>query len=142
MALTSFTPQQGFPDFTSLVYENRTVTSYADTATVTAAELLGGVLIDTKNGAVTLTLPTATLLNAAVPAAAVGKSFVFYVRNTGNNTTTVAVGTGGTSVTGNTLTVATVSTRIFMVRITGVLKGDDPSSSNSYDLYSLGVSAH
>lgn len=142
MALTSFTPQQGFPDFSSLVYETRTVTTYPDSATVTAAELLGGLLIDSKAGAETLTLPTAALLNAAIPAAAVGKSFVFYVRNTGNNTTTVAVGTGGTSVTGNTLTVATLSTRIFLVRITAVANSVDPSSSDSYDLYSLGVSLH
>jgi hypothetical protein len=142
MALTSFTPQQGFPDFTSLVYETRTPATYADTGTVTAADLLGGLLLATKNGTATLTLPTATLLNAAVPGAAVGKSFIFYVRNTGNNTYTMAAGTGGTSVTGNTLTIATVSTRFFLVRITGVLKGDDPSSSNSYDLYSLGVSLH
>lgn len=142
MALTSYTPQQGFADFSTLVYQTFTVTSYADTATVTAAELLGGLLIDTKNGAVTLTLPTAALLNAAVPGAAVGKAFVFYVRNTGNDTTTVAVGTGGTSATGNTLTVATVNTRMFLLRITGVANGSDPTSSDSYTLYSLGVSAH
>lgn len=142
MTLTSFTPQQGFPDFSSLVYESRTVTSYSDTATVTTTELLGGLLIDTKNGAATLTLPTAALLNAAIPAAAAGKSVVFYVRNTGNNTCTVAVGTGGTSASGNTLTIATLSTRMFLLLITAVAKGDDPSSSDTYTLYSLGVSLH
>jgi len=142
MTLVSFTPQQTNPDFTSLVYEMRTPATYADTGTVTAADLLGGLILATKAGAATITLPTATLLNAAVPGAAVGKSFIFYVRNTGNNTYTVAVGTGGTSASGNTLTVATLSTRMFLVRITAVLKGDDPSSSNTYDLYSLGVSLH
>ncbi len=142
MTLVSFTPQQTNPDFESLVYETRTVTTYPDTAVVTAAEVLGGLLIDSKAGAETLTLPTAALLNAAIPGAAVGKSFVFYVRNTGNNTTTVAVGTGGTSVAGNTLTVATLSTRIFLVRITAVANSVDPSSSDTYDLYSLGVSLH
>lgn len=142
MALTSYTPQQGFPVFNSLVYEGYTVTSYADTATVTAAELLGGLLIDTKNGAATLTLPTATLLNEAVPGAAPGVSFWFAVRNTGNNTATVAVGTGGTSASGNTLTVATLSTRLFLLRITGKANAADPSTSDSYTLYSMGVSLH
>ena len=142
MALTSFTPQQTNPDFEGLVYETRTVTTYPDTATVTATELLGGLLIDSKAGAETLTLPTAALLNAAVPGAQAGKSFIFYVRNTGNNTTTVAAGTGGTSVSGNTLTIATLSTRIFLVRITAVSNSVDPASTDTYDLYSLGVSLH
>ncbi len=139
MTLTSFTPQQGFPDFTSLVYQTYTPATYPDSATVTAAELLGGLLIETKAGAATLTLPTAALLNASFPGAAVGKTVEFYVRNTGNNTTTVAVGTGGTSVAGNTLTVATLSTRTFLLRITAVATGVDPASSDTYDLYSLGV---
>lgn len=142
MTLTSFTPQQTNPDFESLVYETYTPTTYTDSATVAASELLGGILIDTKNGAATLTLPTAALLNAAVPGAAVGKSVKFYVRNTGNNTCTVAVGTGGTSVSGNTLTVATVNTRMFLLRITGVANSVDPTTSDSYDLYSLLVAAH
>lgn len=142
MALNSYTPNRQYPAFSTLVYPTVTVTSYADTATVTAAELLGGLLIDTKNGAVTLTLPTAALLNAAIPGPAVGTSFDFAVRNTGNNTTTVAVGTGGTSASGNTLTVATVSTRLFKLLVTGVASDTVPGSSDSYTLYSLGVSAH
>ncbi len=142
MALTSFTPQQTNPDFTSLVYETVTPATYADTGTVTAADLLGGLIIGTKAGAATITLPTATLLNAAIPGAAVGKSFEFAVRNTGNNTYTVAVGTGGTSASGNTLTVATLSTRFFRIIVTAVANGQDPSSSDTYTLYSLGVSLH
>lgn len=142
MALTSFTPNQNFARFSTLVYPTFTVTSYADTATVTAAELLGGLLIDTKNGAATLTLPTAALLNAAIPGPAVGTSFEFAVRNTGNNTATVAVGTGGTSASGNTLTVATVNTRLFLLRVTGVASESVVGSTDTYTLYSLGVSAH
>ena len=142
MALVDFTPAQGFSSFSSLVYPTYTVTSYPDTATVTPAEVLGGLLIETKAGAATLTLPTATLMNAALPGPHVGQSFEFYVRNTGNNTTTVAVGTGGTSATGNTLTIATLSTRLFLLRVTAVAKGDDPTSTDTYTLYSLAVSLH
>ena len=142
MALTSFTPNQGFQDFSTLVYPTFTPATYADTGTVTASDLLGGLILGTKAGAATITLPTAALLNAAIPAPAVGRSFEFFVRNTGNNTYTVAVGTGGTSASGNTLTVATLSTRIFLLRITGVAVGSDPTSSDAYTLYSIGVSLH
>ncbi len=142
MALTSFTPNQGFQDFSTLVYPTFTPATYADTATVTAADLLGGLILATKNGAATITLPTATLLNAAIPAPAVGRCFEFFVRNTGNNTYTVAVGTGGTSASGNTLTVATVNTRSFLLRITGVAIVSDPTTTDTYTLYSTGVSAH
>ncbi len=142
MPLTSFTPNQGFQDFSTLVYPTFTPATYPDTATVTVSDLLGGFILATKAGAATITLPTAALLNAAIPAPAVGRSFEFFVRNTGNNTYTVAVGTGGTSATGNTLTVATVNTRTFLLRITGVAKADDPTTTDSYTLYSTGVSAH
>jgi hypothetical protein len=142
MALNSYTPNQGFQDFSTLVYPTFTPATYADTATVTAADLLGGFILATKNGAATLTLPTAALLNAAIPGAAVGRSFEFFVRNTGNNTYTIGAGTGGTSATGNTMTVATVNTRTFLVRITGVANGSDPASSDTYTIYSTGVSAH
>lgn len=142
MALTSYTPQQGFPVLAGLSLPFITVTTYTDTATVTAAELLGGLLIDTKNGAATLTLPTAALLNAALQAPVAGRSFEFAVRNTGNNTCTVAVGTGGTSASGNTLTIATVSTRPFLLRVTGVANASDPTSSDSYTLYSMGIGLH
>lgn len=142
MALISFSPQQAWARFRTLVFPQATVTTYADTATVTAAELLGGMVIDSKNGAVSLTLPTAAALNAAIPGVGVGCFFDFLVRNTGNNTATVVVGTGITSVTGNTLTVATVSTRLFRLVCTGVANSGVAGSADSYDLYSLGVSAH
>ena len=67
---------------------------------------------------------------------------MFYLRNTGNNTATLAVGTGGTSASGNTLTVATVNTRCFLIRVTGVKNTSDPTTSDAYTVYSLGVSAH
>ncbi len=142
MALTSFTPQQAWARFLTLVFPQNVVTSLSDTATITAAQLLGGLLIATKNGTSTLTLPTSALINAAIPGVGVGCSFDFQVRNTGNNTATLAVGTGITSASGNTLTVATVSTRLFRLICTGVANPGVAGSTDSYDLYSLGVSAH
>jgi hypothetical protein len=142
MALTSFTPNQNFARFSTLVYPSSTVTTYPSDATITVAELLGGFFVDTEAGASTFTLPTATAINAAVPAPAVGMFFDFYLRNTGNNTATVAVGTGITSATGNTLTVATVNTRQFRLLCTGVRNQGAGTGTDSYTLYSLGVSAH
>lgn len=142
MALISFSPQQAWARFLTLVFPQATVTALADTATVTAAQLLGGMLTATKNGTSTLTLPTAAAINALIPGVGVGCFFDFLVRNTGNNTATVAVGTGITSATGNTLTVATVNTRLFRLVCTGVANSGVVGSADSYDLYSLGVSAH
>lgn len=142
MALTSFTPQQAWARFQTLVFPQATVTTYPADATVTAAELLGGMIIDSEDGAASFTLPTAAALNAAIPGVGVGCFFDFLLRNVGNNTATVVVGTGITSVTGNTLTVATVSTRLFRLVCTGVANPGVVGSTDSYDLYSLGVSAH
>ena len=65
------------------------------TATVTAAQLEGGYITSTSAAAVTLTLPTGTLLGAQLGATQ-GYTFVFGVDNTaGANTVTVAVATNG-----------------------------------------------
>jgi hypothetical protein len=65
------------------------------TATVTAAQLEGGYITSTSPSAVTLTLPTGTLLGAQVGATQ-GYTFEFFVDNTaGANTVTIAVATNG-----------------------------------------------
>lgn len=70
--------------------------SYTGAATVTAAELISGLLTYTGAGH-TLTLPTAALLDAAVPNAGVGSYFEFGV----NATTGTATLAGGTGITTN-----------------------------------------
>lgn len=96
-----------------------TATAINATATVTATQLKGGLLTSTSEAAVTMTLPTATLIGTALNAEQ-GTTFDFYVDNTaGANTVTVAVGSGIVAAkqtgTGNTandvlLTVAASST--------------------------------
>jgi len=96
-----------------------TATAINATATVTAGQLKTGLLTSTSAAAVTMTLPTATLIGAAINASQ-GTTFDFYVDNTaGANTVTVAVGSGivvaKQTSTGNTandslLTVAASST--------------------------------
>lgn len=97
----------------------RTGTAINTTATVTAAQLAGGLLTSTSAAAVTMTLPTATAMASQIGATQ-GTTFDFVVDNSaGANTVTVAVGSGivasgfpGT----NTLTLAnsaTIGTAVF-----------------------------
>lgn len=65
------------------------------TATLTAAQILSGYITTTSAAAVTMTLPTGTLLGTAVGAIQ-GTAILFYVDNTaGANTVTMAVATNG-----------------------------------------------
>ncbi len=104
----------------ALIRKN-TATAINTSATVTAAQLAGGLLTSTSAAAVTMTLPTATAL-ATQLGATQGTMFDFVVDNSaGANTVTVAVGSGivasgfpGT----NTLTLAnsaTIGTAVFRI---------------------------
>ena len=82
------------PSITAPVYNNTTAAINA-TATATAAQLLTGMITSTSAAPVTITLPTGTLLGAALGASK-GTVFEFYVDNTaGANTVTIAVATNG-----------------------------------------------
>lgn len=86
------------------------------TATLTAAELLTGIITSTTAAAVVGTLPTGTLLDAAADLA-INEAFDWSVINTGAaNTFTVAAGTGHT-VVGN-MVVALSTTGRFRSRKT------------------------
>ena len=65
------------------------------TATLTAAQVATGYITSTSAAAVTMTLPTGTLLGAALGATQ-GTTFELYIDNTaGANTVTMAVATNG-----------------------------------------------
>lgn len=65
------------------------------TATATATEVATGYITSTSAAATTITLPTGTLLGAALGATA-GTTFDLYIDNTaGANTVTIAVATNG-----------------------------------------------
>lgn len=120
-----------------------TLTTAGGARTATIAELLGGILVLNVDDAQSLNLPTAALVNAGVPAAAIGATVEFLIINTGDSTLTVAVGTGGSLVVGNSkstvATVASNASKRFLLRITGVLQAGD--SSDSYTVYSDGSTA-
>jgi len=150
MALTSFTPNQGFADFSTLTYPTTVVatpvvTTATTPVTMTVAQLLGGLLAVDCQDAGTLTTPTAALINAAIPAPAVGRSFEVDVVNYGDTTLTIGLGTGVTKVTiagvSAVLTIVTLASKRLRFVCTGVAKGDDPSSADAWVVYAFGSTA-
>ena len=116
-----------------------TVTSGTTPVTLTAAQVLKGFLPVDCQDTGTSTLPTATLLNAAIEGVEVGTSFAFTIWNGGDSTLTLAVGTGITAKTVDSesavLTNATHCGSTFLLSCTGVANPSDPSTSDSWDLY-------
>lgn len=117
-----------------------TLTTAGGVQTVTVDELKSALLVINCDDAQTLTLPTAALINAGLIGAAVGARLEVDVINVGDTTLTIAVGTGGTLVVGNSKSsVATIvanASKKFVIRVTGVLANGD--SSDSYTVYGLG----
>jgi hypothetical protein len=100
-----------------------TVNAVASPLTMSAAQALSGLFVQSTAGAFALTLPTAALLVAAFPNVQVGSSFLFALVNTGNNTLTITAGTGNTLGGHGTATLATATSQIFNVKFTNVTAG-------------------
>jgi hypothetical protein len=81
------------------------------TNTITAAQILSGYITSTSAAGTTLTMPTGTLLGAAITGCARGTTLEFIVDNTaGASTITMAVGTNAVqSDWDNQITTATAS---------------------------------
>ena len=78
-----------------IVAGHKTVSAINATATATAAQVATGYITSTSAAATTITLPTGTLLGAALNAVQ-GTTFELYIDNTaGANTVTMAVATNG-----------------------------------------------
>ena len=87
--------ENGFQTALPIVAGHRLPASAPATTTLTAAQAATGYVICTSAAATTLTLPTGTLLGAALGAGQ-GTTFDLYIDNTaGANTVTVAVATNG-----------------------------------------------
>ena len=146
---SGFSPLLGEPRMGLIPIPNKTatlltLTTAGGVVTATAAQVLGGLFVINCDDAQTLTLPTATLLNAAIPSVASGASFDVDVINTGDSTLTVAIGTGGTLATGSNSknTVATIvsnAAKRFTILITGVTQNGD--ASDSYTVFGYGSTA-
>ena len=109
----------------------------AGALTLTAAQLLGGLILRDPNGSGrTDTLPTATLLNEYLGRPKAGTAFRFTIRNTADaaETITIQAGTGGT--TSGTMTIAQNNTKRFIVVMTNT------TNSPAYTVYSEGTFVH
>jgi hypothetical protein len=133
-------PRMGMIPVPTRIATAMTLTTGGGVRTLTAAEVLGGVLIVNCDDAQTANLPTGTLLNAALPGCSVGASFELDVVNVGDTTLTIAVGTGGTLVQGNSKsTVATIvaqASKRFVIIVTGVTQNGD--ASDAYQVIGMG----
>lgn len=104
------------------------VVATATSVTLTARQVLGGLILqDPSGGAVTSTLPTAALLAAAYNGVAVGSSVRLTVINTADaaETITVAVGTGITALSGSLLTIAENKSAEFLIVFTNITPGSE-----------------
>ena len=91
------------------------------TATLTAAQVVGGMLLaNPSTSAATYTLPTAALIDAAVPNATVGSTFDLSIVNIGTSsgTVTLSMGTGVTDGGNAAVAIAITSSALFRFRKT------------------------
>lgn len=105
------------------------VTSYAAIATITAAELVPGLLV-CSGTTYTVTLPTAALLDATFTAAKKDSSFDFSIIVTASGTITLGMGTGVTAV--GTMTAATATATRFRLR-----KTNTPTEVSAWSCYRI-----
>lgn len=84
-----------FISTTRALVQKRTTAAINSTATATAAQVVTGYITSTSAAATTITLPTGTLLGAALGASQ-GTTHELYIDNTaGANTVTIAVAANG-----------------------------------------------
>lgn len=116
----------------AVVSDKRTVTSKTVSATLTAAEVMTGIIRGNPGAASqTYTLPTAALLVGGIANAKVGDSFkVIFSNIDGANSYAVAAGSGGTG--RGTLTIPANQTREVFFNLTNVGGGTE-----AYDVYGL-----
>jgi len=82
--------------------------AYTAAATLTTANLAGGLVVYTSASTATLTLPAVTVVNTDIGSAKVNSSFEFSLIATSTGVPTIAVGTGWTLV-GSGVGVASLS---------------------------------
>ena len=128
----SLTPARQIPYFSSGVYPKVTATTLVASTgtgvvTLTAAQLLNGLLLVDCQNAQTMNLPTAAQLNTALPGLAVGTAVSLDVINHGAATLTIGLGTGIAQVTvasvKGVLTIATLSSKRFLLVCTNATPG-------------------
>lgn len=107
---------QNFPGFAALATADNGTTQTLTAAMIAAANARFVSHLSTGGATPSLTLPTVAALLAAFPNLQAGTSYVLRIINANSGTATVVTNTGWT--TSGTLTLATATTRDFLVSIT------------------------
>ena len=97
----------------------RSEATQSTTATLTAAQLLGGMINSAPSGAITLTLPTAASMVAGIKGAQVGDSFDVTLENTSGGANSITLAAGGATLRGGT-TVAQNKSALIRIVLTNV----------------------
>jgi hypothetical protein len=100
------------------------------TATLTAAQLLGGFINSAPAGAITLTLPTAANMVAGIAGAKVGDAFEVSIENTSGGANSITLAAGGATLRGGT-TVAQNKSAILRGVLTNVGSGTEAYTVHS-----------
>lgn len=149
MALgTRRAPERNNPFFSGPVFQKKiptslTLTTGGGAQTLTAAQALSGLLLVDTQDAQTLNLPSAAVLNAAIPGAEVGTTFDIDIVNYGDATLTIGLGTGVTKTTiatvASVLTIATLNAKRITLNCTGIIA--QGSAADSWVVYAYGSTA-
>jgi len=101
--------------------------------TLTAAEVLTGLVIDATNtGGIAVAMPTVAAVVALIPGWVAGTSFLFWYKNTGNQTMTLGTDASTQWTMTGTMTALLNTTRVYLCRIATAVTGT---------VYSLGTFA-
>ncbi len=132
MALTHFTPTNVYSTFANHINPtgcaSATVTTATTPVTITVAQALAGVLFVDCQDAGGIKFPTAANLVAAIQGCQVNTCVYLWVVNTGDTTLTPVVNTGITLGTGSTAAMATVTSKLWLIRITSITAGAEAAT--------------
>lgn len=142
MAILNFGPTSAFPKFSGVVIPSmaqytQVLTTGGGAITMTAAQVLAGLVRASTTNAQTLNTPTAAAIVAAINGCQVGNSFDLDIINYGASTLTVGLGVGVTTPTvaavACVLTLATLVSKRFKFIVTNVTPG-----SEAVEVYAFG----
>lgn len=124
MSIPSFSPTTSYARMSTLAYPTitPTVNNTAAAITMTAAELLSGLLLRDPNGAARADLfPTAAAIVAAINGCQQYTAFRTCIRNTADAAETITVTTNTGLTLSGTLTIAQNAQKEFLVVVTSVV---------------------
>lgn len=122
------------------ILQKSVVTTYATAGVMamTAAQVLGGLILRDPNGAGRAdTVPTAAAIVAAIKNCKAGDSFEFTIRNTADGAETITVTTASGNTLSGTMTIAQNNTKRFLTVVSTATSG-----SEAVTTYSLGTVVH